>query len=60
VLLALDDAGLIEGRTLQEIADAIGQHNHRATIMKDLRLLPKLRHARSRALTRLQRSKAVL
>jgi hypothetical protein len=55
VLLALDDAGLLEGRSLQDIADALHQDNYRSTISRDLRLLPQVRRIRNQAIQRLRR-----
>jgi hypothetical protein len=47
-LLEADDRGLLAGRSLQEIADALGHGNHRSTILRDLRQLPEVRRLRSR------------
>ncbi len=55
VLLALDDAGQLDGRSLQDIATALRQDNHRSTILRDLRLLPQLRRVRNQALQRLRK-----
>ncbi len=47
-LLEAQEQGWLKGRTLQEIADAIGCGNHRGTIMRDMRLLPEVQRLRSR------------
>ena len=52
-LLLLDDLGLLEGHTLQAIADALGEGNDRSTIMRDKRLLPEVRRRRDAAVKRL-------
>jgi hypothetical protein len=54
VLLVLDDEGLLRGRTLQEIADALGGGLNRSTILKDKRLLPKVRKRRNTAARKLR------
>jgi hypothetical protein len=51
-LLMLDDMGLLEGRTLQSIADALGVPE-RSTIMRDKRLLPEVRRRRDAAAKKL-------
>ena len=43
ILRDLQDEGLLEGRSLQEIADAFDCDLHRSTIMRDLRDLEELR-----------------
>ena len=53
VLLALDDAGLLEGRTLQAIADALGDGINRSTILRDKRRLPEVRRRRDAAMRKL-------
>ena len=53
VLLALDDAGMLERRTLQSIADALGDGINRSTIMRDKRRLPEVRRRRDAALRKL-------
>ena len=45
ILLDLADAGLLEGLSLQQIADMFGDAPNRSTILRDLRQLPKLRKA---------------
>ena len=52
-LLLLDDMGLLEGHTLQAIADALGEGNNRSTIMRDKRLLTEVRRRRDAALRKL-------
>lgn len=54
VLLALSDEGLIEGRTLQSLADAFGDNLNRSTVMKDLRDLPTVRRERDRLMKRMR------
>ena len=53
VLLALDDAGMLEGRTLQSIADALGDGINRSTILRDKRRLPEVRRRRDAAMRKL-------
>ena len=55
VLLELDRAGLLAGRTNQEIADAFGQGLHRSTILRDLRQLDDLKREAGRLSARLNR-----
>ncbi len=57
VLLELDRAGLLAGRSNQEIADAFGQGLHRSTIMRDLRQLDALKRAASRLSAQLKRQR---
>jgi hypothetical protein len=45
ILLDLADARLLEGLSLQQIADMFGDAPNRSTILRDLRQLPKLRKA---------------
>ena len=52
-LLLLDDMGLLEGHTLQAIADALGEGNNRSTIMRDKRLLTEVRRRRDAAVKKL-------
>jgi len=53
ILLELDRAGYLETHSLQEIADALGQDNHRSTIMRDLRTLSDVKAALQEARARL-------
>ena len=48
VLLELDRAGLLAGRSNQEIADVFGHGLHRSTILRDLRQLTQLKSEVSR------------
>jgi len=57
VLLELDRAGLLAGRTNQEIADAFGQGLHRSTILRDLRQLDDLKREASRLSAKLKRQR---
>lgn len=43
ILLDLDDAGLLDGMSLQQIADMFNDDLNRSTILRDLRQLPKVR-----------------
>ncbi len=45
VLYELDQADLLSPHSLQEIADALGERNHRSTIMRDLRSLKQVKRA---------------
>lgn len=51
-LLLLDDAGLLDGHTLQELANLLGGVD-RSTIMRDLRSLPVARRYYQSAAARL-------
>ena len=53
-LIELDDRGLLHGKTLQAIADAVGGGTNRSTILRDLRLLPKVRVLRQQMRKRLE------
>lgn len=44
ILLDLDDAGLLDGMSLQQIADMFNDDLNRSTILRDLRQLPKVRN----------------
>jgi len=55
VMLELADQGQLEGRSLREIADAIGVH--RTTVMRDLDLLPELADERDKIRLRMQTSR---
>jgi len=57
VLLELDRAGLLAGRTNQQIADAFGQGLHRSTILRDLRQLDDLKREARRLSAQLNRQR---
>lgn len=60
VLLELDQDGLLEGHTLQAIADAFGDGLHRSTILDDLRQLKQIKRLRAKIIHRLDRDKLKL
>jgi len=57
VLYELDQAGLLSSHSLQEIADALGERNHRSTIMRDLRSLKQVKRMMQRARRKLDADK---
>ena len=57
VLYELNQAGLLSNHSLQEIADALGEHNHRSTIMRDLRSLKQVKRMMQRARRKLDADK---
>ena len=57
VLLELERAGLLDGRSNQDIANAFGHGLHRSTILRDLRQLAGLKREMSRLQAQLNRAR---
>jgi len=57
VLLELERAGLLVGRSNQAIANAFGHGLHRSTILRDLRQLAELKREMSRMRVQLNRAR---
>jgi len=57
VLLELERAGLLAGRSNQDIANAFGHELHRSTILRDLRQLSVLKREMSRLQAQLNRAR---
>ena len=59
VLYELDQNCILSGHSLQEIADALGEHNHRSTIMRDMRSLKQVKRAVKRAKRKLDADRLI-
>jgi hypothetical protein len=46
ILLELDERGVLDGLTLQQIADLFRDPPNRSTILRDLRMLPQVKTIR--------------